>query len=145
MPREIVEVSVVGFPGRPIRFVMTCLVAAGLSSGEVCLCGSSPATCHSTADGANTPAEPCCCNLETGGTCRCHTASCQEQTPDKSSPVQQNTGNNNHPGQVKGLTQSLVALACADGLGGWSGNSRFESASSAAPATLQLQHVRLQI
>lgn len=74
-------------------------------------------------------------------------ACCQKQTPDKSNPAQPNQQNSGKAssGQVKGLVQILVALSSGDGIGGWSGSSSFESASCAAPATLQLQHVRLQI
>jgi hypothetical protein len=133
--------------GRPVRLLMTCLVAAGLSTGDMCLCGSSTAACHSTTtQGATPPATSCCCGRNTGGRCRCHMACCQKQTPDQSGPAQSNQDTRSGTsGWVKAFVQSVMVLTGAEGTARWSANSPYELASPAAPATLQLRHMRLQI
>ena len=137
--------AVVNFPGRPIRFVLTCLVAAGVGGGETCWCGSLPVACQRTALGGNLPVKSCCCCAKAGRGCCCHGACCRKQTPLKSSPGQsdhQNTGKG-ASGWVKGLVVTMAAHATAAGRR--FAGAPYELASSASPATLQFEHVRLQI
>ena len=145
MPLRIVEASIVNFLGRPIRLAMTCLVMAGLSTGETCLCASSAAACHSTALGAKLPAKACCCcGLQGDGKCHCKMPCCQKQAPNKTAPLQQDTSTRNCACE-KCLSQAICAFTGVEGGNGWSGGSPHQLTSSASPATLQLQHVRLQI
>jgi hypothetical protein len=126
-----------------MRLFIACLVAIGLSAGEPCLCGSSLAAGSGSAQGARPAPKRCCCGKP--GPCRCRSACCQKSAPDKSAPLQQKRGNNDTSGAAKVLSHYLVALE-ADASAGWSsGKSPCTLASLVSAATLQLQHVRLQI
>ncbi len=130
--------------GRPIRFIITCLIAVGLSGGESCLCGSSTAA-GSDSTHCSMPAPNRCCRGKPGPF-RCRSVCCQKSAPDKSVPLQQSRTNNDTSGAAKVLSQYLVALTSGDASAAWSsGKSPYALASLLSPATLQLQHVRLQV
>jgi hypothetical protein len=66
--------------------------------------------------------------------------------PENSAPLQQNRTNNDTSGAAKVLSHYLVALTSADAAARvTAGNSPYALASLITPATLQLQHVRLQV
>ncbi len=143
MPRRLLEVSAVYLCGRPIRFIITCLIAIGLSGGETCLCGSSLAAGSGSSHCAKAAPKVCCCGKP--GPCRCRSACCQKSAPDKSVPLQQNKTNDSS-GVAKVLSHYLVAFAPGDASAAWfSGKSPYALASLLSPATLQLQHVRMQV
>ena len=130
--------------GRPTRLVITCLIAIGLGGGESCLCGSSVAAGGGSSHCAKAASKRCCCGKS--GVCHCRSCCCQKPTPDKSAPLQQNKSNEDTSGASKVLSQYLVALTSGDASAAWSsGKSPYALASLLSPATLQLQHVRLQV
>ncbi|HEV2970544.1 MAG TPA: hypothetical protein VGY55_11290, partial [Pirellulales bacterium] len=83
---------------RPIRFVLTCLIAIGLSGGESCVCGSSVSgknqqQCAKQAPGKHVPGQ-CRCGMK-GGVCHCGAGCCcQNSAPDKTVPINQNNRGN---------------------------------------------------
>src|SRR5208337_5403634 len=112
MPRRILEVSVVVSFGRPIRSIITCLIAIGLSGGEPCFCGSSLAAGNDSSHCSMPAPKRCCCGKP--GPCRCRSGCCQKSAPDKSVPLQQSRTNNDTSGAAKVLSQYLVAIASGD-------------------------------
>jgi len=142
----MLEKSVVVAFGRRTRLFITCLIAIGLSGGESCLCGSSLAAGSGSSHFAKAASKHCCCCGMNGGVCRCRSGCCQKSAPDKSVPLQQNRTNNETSGAAKVLSHYLVALASGDASAAWSSDkSSYAFASLLSPATLQLQHVRLQV
>jgi hypothetical protein len=143
MPRIVVEVCAVSLVGRSIRLLLSCLIAVGLSAGDMCACSASSTACLA-AKGVNHAAKWCCCNTKPGAVCKCGMFCCQKQTPLRSTRVPQS--NNGNSGAVKALAQSVIALACADDNAGLSSSGAPNPlASLVAPSTLQAQHIRLQI
>ena len=81
-----------------------------------------------------------------GGHCRCGSSCCcQKPVSNKGIPLPKTPGNENTSGPAKALLQHAAAVASTDAAACSSGESRYTSAEFLLPATLQLQHVRLQI
>ena len=132
--------------GRPFRFAVACLMAIGLGADETCMSGSFLAATPQTAHGPKPASKHICGCAMRGVPCHCGTSCCcQKPLPEKSLPVRQNTTNRDF-GSAKLLAYAVLAVAGGDNTAGCAfGKSSYALASLAAPLTLQLQHVRLQI
>ena len=131
--------------GRPIRLLITCLIAIGLSAGEPCLCGSSVAG-GSNPSTARASTKRCCCCAKHGRVCHCGSGCCGKSVPEKNVPLHQNNRNNDTSSVAKTLSHYVIALASVDADAGVaSGRSPGALAALTTSSTLQLQHVRLQI